>query len=160
MSRTIDPTVDVQDLSDEEVQYLWDRDDNRVTVEEMRRRGLEPYGSQHPDRVTRETAAQYLASMPDFGHANTAGKTEVDEPLSDDQLKPRPENLTKPQLRGEDDPDDDDDDDEDEEEVDYNSYTNEELRTELASRELSVAGNKAEMVARLEADDEENDDEE
>lgn len=41
----------------------------------------------------------------------------------------------------------------DEEEVDYNTFTNEELRTELARRGLSVDGKKAEMVSRLEEND-------
>ena len=158
MSRTIDPAVEVEDLTDEEVEYLWAREDKRVTVEEMRRRGLEPYGVQHPDRVNRETAAQYLASMPDFGTANTAGRTEVPDPLTEDQLKPRKVNLTKPQLRGVDDEDDVEDEDEDEE-MDYSTMTNDELRAELSSRGLSVAGTKADMITRLEENDEEEDEE-
>lgn len=36
----------------------------------------------------------------------------------------------------------------------YPTWTNEELRTELARRGLDVTGNKAELVARLEKDDE------
>lgn len=40
-----------------------------------------------------------------------------------------------------------------EEVEDYSSLTNEELRTELAGRGLSVNGNKTEMVARLEEND-------
>jgi hypothetical protein len=43
--------------------------------------------------------------------------------------------------------------DEVEEVEDYSSLTNEELRTELAGRGLSVNGNKTEMVARLEEND-------
>lgn len=36
----------------------------------------------------------------------------------------------------------------------YNSWSNEELQSELTERGLSKSGNKSEMVARLEADDE------
>lgn len=43
---------------------------------------------------------------------------------------------------------------EDEEEVpDYTTWTNDSLRAELVNRELSVDGNKAALVARLEEDD-------
>lgn len=44
-------------------------------------------------------------------------------------------------------------DDEVEEEPDYSTWKNEDLRTELAGRELSVDGTKADMVARLIEDD-------
>lgn len=45
-------------------------------------------------------------------------------------------------------------DEEDEDEVpDYNAWTNDDLRAELVERKLSVDGKKADMVARLEADD-------
>ena len=36
---------------------------------------------------------------------------------------------------------------------DYQTWTNDELRGELSARSLSVEGKKADMVARLEADD-------
>lgn len=36
----------------------------------------------------------------------------------------------------------------------YDDWTNDELREELADRDLSTGGNKDELVARLEADDE------
>lgn len=57
------------------------------------------------------------------------------------------------------------DEDEDEDEVDeaetsdYEGRTNDELRTELSSRGLSVSGNKEELIARLVANDEGEDDE-
>lgn len=47
----------------------------------------------------------------------------------------------------------DDEDDEDESE-DYDSWTNDQLRTELERRELPKSGNHDELVARLEEDDE------
>lgn len=43
--------------------------------------------------------------------------------------------------------------DEVEDEVAYADMTNEELRTELAGRGLSVDGKKVELISRLEADD-------
>ena len=48
-------------------------------------------------------------------------------------------------------------DDEDEGlEAPYDDYNNDELRAELARRELEVSGNKATLIERLEADDAEN----
>lgn len=41
-----------------------------------------------------------------------------------------------------------------EEEDDYTQWTNEQLRTELAARNLSVDGKKVELIKRLEEDDE------
>lgn len=43
--------------------------------------------------------------------------------------------------------------------VNYGDWTNEELRTELARRGLPVAGKKEELVARLDEDDEADEDE-
>lgn len=45
------------------------------------------------------------------------------------------------------------DDEEEEEVIDYSTWKNEDLRTELAGRKLSVDGTKAEMVERLIEDD-------
>lgn len=43
---------------------------------------------------------------------------------------------------------------EDDPDDDYETWTNEDLRTELAGRKLSVDGKKVDLVARLRADDE------
>lgn len=43
----------------------------------------------------------------------------------------------------------------DDESVDYADMTTDELRDELGKRELSRSGNKAELIARLEDDDDE-----
>lgn len=43
------------------------------------------------------------------------------------------------------------------EEISYEDYTVAELKEELKERELSTEGNKAELVARLEEDDENTD---
>lgn len=148
MSRTIDPATPVEDLTDDEVGYLYDRDDPRVSTAEMQRRGMDPYGPENP--------ARYLVDQPNFGDANTKGVSAADLDPGEDYeegLKPKQENLTKPQLRGE--------DEEDEEEIevpdntDYASdeWNNDKRRAELADRGLSVEGNKADLIARLEEDD-------
>lgn len=46
------------------------------------------------------------------------------------------------------------DDEEEEDTPDYEQWTNEQLRTELAARSLSVEGKKVDLVARLKEDDE------
>lgn len=43
--------------------------------------------------------------------------------------------------------------DDDPEDVSYSDWTNDDLRAELSERKLSLDGKKADMVARLEADD-------
>ncbi|GAB3812107.1 SAP domain-containing protein [Kribbella italica] len=45
----------------------------------------------------------------------------------------------------------------DDDSEDYNDWKADTLRAELRERELPASGNKAEMVARLEADDEDED---
>lgn len=45
------------------------------------------------------------------------------------------------------------------EDTKYDDLTNDELREELASRELPTSGNKADLIERLVADDEANDEE-
>jgi len=149
MSRTIDPATPVEELTDDEVGYLYDRDDPRITTEVMKSRGLDPYGEDNP--------ARYLEGMTNFGDANTKGLSPDQTVPADDYeegLKPKKENLTKPQLVGE---DDEEEDDEDVIEVpdnkDYDSWNNDQRRAELADRGLSVEGTKAEMNARLRESD-------
>lgn len=48
----------------------------------------------------------------------------------------------------------DDEDDEEDEDSDYSEMSNDELRDELKRRDLPVSGNKDELIARLEEDDE------
>jgi hypothetical protein len=43
---------------------------------------------------------------------------------------------------------------EDEEPIDYSTWTNDDLRAELAGRNLSADGKKVDLLARLKADDE------
>jgi hypothetical protein len=69
------------------------------------------------------------------------------QPLVDlDDQEPDP---TGPNLDAEDEEEDD--------EVAYGDLTVEQLKEELHTRELPVSGNKDELIARLEADDEEAD---
>jgi hypothetical protein len=49
--------------------------------------------------------------------------------------------------------------DDDEDGIEYSEATVDQLRAELERRELDTTGKKAELIARLEADDEEDDDE-
>lgn len=96
-------------------------------------------------------------------------KRELSNPLTEDEAK----SLTKEEkewlrnwnrhdeIPGEDAPSADEDDDEDEEDdggEGYDDLTNDELKEELRKRDLPVSGNHAELVARLEEDDEEDDD--
>lgn len=46
--------------------------------------------------------------------------------------------------------------DEDDDLIPYEDMTNDQLRAELSERKLSVDGKKADMIARLEADDQKN----
>jgi hypothetical protein len=64
-----------------------------------------------------------------------------------------------PQNDGEgDDPPEPEDEEEDEEEAEgYDAWSLDELKDELRERDLAVGGKKAELVARLEADDAEED---
>lgn len=157
MSRTIDQTI-VQEgrweeLSDDELRYLHDRD--QVPHEVLQERGIAIYPGRDFD------LAKALQDIPNLGVVNTSGRDEP-EPLTDDELKPRKVNLTKPQLRGEDDDEEDEEDfedtDEDVVEVpednDYESWNQDQRRAELADRGLSVEGRKSELITRLREDDE------
>lgn len=155
MSRTIDQTAvnegRWEELSDDDIRYLHDRD--MVPLEVVNDRGISVYPGQEYD------LAKALQGIPNLGVVNTQGLTGPPPPLSKAELQPRPENLTKPQLRGE----DEEEDEESEEDVeDYANWTNDQLRAELAERGLSVQGKQADLRARLLEDDEseEEDDEE
>jgi hypothetical protein len=148
MSRTIDPTTPVEELSDDELIYLYDRDDPRVSAALMQKRGLVAFGDDNP--------ARYLQNMPNYGDANTKAKSPDDLVPADDyedHLGPLPQNLTKPQLVGEDDEEEDAELIEVPDDTDYEAWTNEQRRAELADRGLSVAGNKEALIARLRESD-------
>lgn len=131
MSQTIDTSQGYDALEDDEVMYLAQKDDEQA-VEEAQKRNLHPGGS-----------PKEWATHPYFGDANTKGRTVG-----------QVERMTKESPHHQDDPDDvmDDEDDEDEV-VDYNEWSKEELLGELKDRELSLVGNKPELVKRLEEDD-------
>ncbi|MGH9907773.1 MAG: SAP domain-containing protein [Pyrinomonadaceae bacterium] len=144
MSRTIDLSDGYDALDEDELLYLWQR--GEVSDEVLRERDIKvPLAEDNP------VAA--LQDLPNFGVVNTQGKP-VPTPLTEKELQPRKGNLTKPQLRGE------DEDEETEEEfvevpenTDYANWTNDQLRAELADRDLSVEGRKSDLVARLEESD-------
>lgn len=159
MSRTIDPTTPVEDLTDDELKYMFARD--LVDASVLEDRGLNPYGSQDQDRA-RVLALQDVAHT---GDANTKGIEPDDLVPPDDYekaLKPKKENLTRPQLVGQDDDEDEDEDDEEDDEDglvdvpenrDYDNWNNDQRRAELADRGLSVEGKKEQLIARLRESD-------
>lgn len=63
-------------------------------------------------------------------------------------------NKSKDQTEEDVDPQTEGEDEEDEDLLDYESMTNEQLRTELAGRGLAVDGKKDVLIARLQEDDE------
>lgn len=160
MSRTIDPTTPVEDLTDDELLYLFARD--KVEASVLEDRGLNPYGSQDQDHA-RVMALQDVAHT---GDANTKGVLPDDLVPAEDYekaLKPSKENLTRPQLVGQDDDEDDEDDEEEDEDDDglvdvpdnrdYDNWNNDQRRAELADRGLSVEGRKEQLIARLRESD-------
>jgi len=153
MSRQIDASnLDV--LSDAELGYLFAR--SQITEEQLRERGVDP-----SQVVSSEIPLQFLVHT---GDANTKGVTQQDidklnkhDAENEDDLGPDEASLTEPQLEGQSLPEplsfDDDDDAVVDESDDYRNWTNEQLRTELATRGLDVSGKKEELAARLEEND-------
>lgn len=136
MSKDIN-TSDLGSLSDEELQYLAQRD-NQEAVALLEERGASVDLSQ----------PRSLDQIANTGDANTGGETI-------EQLEAR---LAR--MRAEQGVSEDDEDDEDEEEMDYEFMSNDDLRAELARRDLSVSGKKEDLIARLEADDASEEDDE
>ncbi len=132
MSREID-TTDLDALSDEDLVYLHQRD--RVEDYVLTDRGI--------DIVDYSKTSVPLEDRANTGTANTAGLTKEQYERRIAELEGQLEEALA---------------DEDDDEVDDRPYAernNDELREELARRELEVSGNKAELIARLTADDEE-----
>lgn len=138
MSKDIDTSNGVEGLSDDDLLYLAQRD-NQDAIRELENRNAS----------LDQSADRPLEQVPNTGDANTRGET-IEE------LEARLARMRAEQEAAE------ADDAEDDEDLDYNSMSNDELRAELARRDLSVQGNKAELIQRLEEDDasEEDDEEE
>lgn len=144
MSRTIDMSQGLDALEDDEILYLFARD--QVELQYVLDRGLNPNFD--------PSGPIYLQNQPNYGDANTKAATpESQVPPEDyeDDLGPKYENLTKPQLVGV------DDDEADLIEVpdnnDYGNWKVDQLQAELADRKLPPEGKKKELVARLQESD-------
>jgi hypothetical protein len=147
LSRTVDKS-DLSSLSDEDLIYLHTR--SEITTRELAEaRGISE--SQAESQI-REALLHHvpLSDRVNTGDANTAG-------LDADEYKRR----TRVQNDLPPDEDEDEEDDEDTEEDAYDGMTNDQLRAELASRDLPVSGKQEELIRRLREDDaSEEDDEE
>lgn len=138
MSRTID-TSDLSNLPTEDLRYLRDR--GRLTPEQER------------EYLSEEPRAQFEgAPKGEYrGDVNPTGAKPVFDSLSDapgntsgvEAARQRAEADARGTT----------------EEVDYEEMTNDELRDELRARNLKTGGGKEELVARLESDDESDDEE-
>lgn len=156
MSRVIDPEkIQSGDLDEADMLYLAQRDQLPRELLEKLREDLDD-DDEDPEELIRRALAikqrRSLKDQPHTGDVNTKGttlaQTRRGAEKADDGLN-RPEDYEEPE-----------DEDEEAEEVDYEAMTNEELRVELARRELSVNGNKAELILRLEENDAESEEEE
>ena len=140
MSKTIDLSGGLEGLDDDDLLYLAQRD-HPGSDEELANRGLSIDGS-------RETP---IDELPNTGDANTAGLTieELEAKLA--QMKAEQEA-------------EEDDDDVLRPPYDAEGITNDDLRAEIVRRnedrdeddQLSLAGNKAALIATLEEDDEDD----
>lgn len=157
MSREIDLSKGVGKLTPAEIGYAYQR--GMINDDQLREAGYEPMDVVHGDLP--------VHMQPETGDANTSAKTQEDldaEQVSEEDLQPKEESLTEPQTKGFREPvtlvDDDEDEDEDEDFVeipdnkDYDNWTNEQRRAELADRGLSVQGKKDVLNARLREYDE------
>lgn len=132
MSKDID-TDDLESLSDEDLQYLAARD-NQEAQALLDDREVD----------TDQSKAPPIDEQANTGDANTAG-------LTIEELEAKLETMKAEQEVEEGET----------EEVDYETLTNDELRTEIVRRnedrdeadQLSVDGRKAELIATLEDDD-------
>lgn len=138
MSREID-TSDLDALSDDDIIYLHQRD--KVADYVLADRGI--------DVVNYGKAQVPLEEQANTGNANTAG-------LSKEEFE-RAIELLRADQATEAEADDEDDEDDEEDTRPYEERTNDELREELARRNLEVSGNKAELIDRLTEDDDTED---
>jgi hypothetical protein len=146
MSKVID-TSDLGSLSDEDLQFLAARD-NEEAASILDERGASL-------NLQKGTPLDQRANT---GDANTAGETI-------EQLEARLARMKSEQAADAGDAGDDDEDDEGLGPDDYADATNDQLRSEIISRnegrdeadKLSLDGKKADLIATLEADDAEED---
>ena len=137
MSKTIDLSGGVEDLSEDDLLYLAVRDD-QAAMAELEKRGI----------GINQSEPKPLEEYANTGDANTSGETieELEARLA--------------QMKAEQSGDDDDE----ALEPPYDQYKNDDLRSEIVRRnesrdedtKLSLEGRKDELIATLEDDDEED----
>jgi len=137
MSKTIDLSGGVEDLSEDDLLYLAVRDD-QAAMAELEKRGI----------GINQSEPKSLEEYANTGDANTSGETieELEARLA--------------QMKAEQSGDDDDE----ALEPPYDQYKNDDLRSEIVRRnesrdedtKLSLEGRKDELIATLEDDDEED----
>lgn len=141
MSKTIDTSQGYEDLSTEDLQYLAARDDQEAAALLAER-----------DESLDLSRPRPIDEVANTGDANTGGE-------SIEELEARLARMKEEQGVS------DDDDEEDEAlEPPYEQYKNDELRSEIIRRnegrdedeKLSLDGRKEDLVATLEADDEDD----
>jgi SAP domain len=154
MSRVVDVSKP-EDLSEADALYAFDR--GMLTDEQMEELGYDPRRSVLTD--------PHPSLTPNFGDANTTGKTQRDvdkAELSEEDLEPLEANLTEPQLQGVELPQpvtrDEDEDVIVDPDDSYDNWKAPRLREECAVRGLSTSGNKPDLVDRLERNDRGEDD--
>lgn len=141
MSRKIDTSDGYGDLSDEDLQYLAQRDDQEAAAELNDRGGSIDVSKPRP-----------IEEVANTGDANTSGE-------SIEELEQRLARMKEEQGAGE-------ADDDEGLEPPYDQYRNDDLRSEIVRRnegrdeadQLSLDGRKEDLVATLEADDEDEED--
>lgn len=135
MSKDVDQS-DLSALNYDDLKYLHDR--AQITTAQM----AEALGMKERDLVKKlvEKEPVDMDRVANTGNANTRNLTP--EQFQEEVDRRRAANAGESgQPEAE------------EEEVEYSSMSNDDLRVELARRNLSVQGNKAELIARLEEDD-------
>lgn len=131
MSREIE-TDDLESLSDEDLQYLAQRD-NQEAASLLAEREVDTDQSKEPP----------IEDQANTGDANTAGLTKEEHEAKVETMAAEQEVETE------------------EEDSDYESWTNDELRSEIVTRneshgdadQLSLEGKKADLIATLREDD-------
>lgn len=142
MSKIVDTSQGYENLSDEDLQYLAQRDDTQAATELANR-----------EVSTDQSQPRPIEEIANTGDANTAGE-------SIEELEARLEAMKAEQGVGE-----EDEEDEGLDPDDYETTSNYDLRAEIARRnegrdeadQLSMEGRKADLIATLEADDESED---
>lgn len=140
----------------------------RFVRDKLRRGALEPASSAEYEEVeevheqSRQALSDKLHELAEVGMADRLGLAVHQEASVQQQARERRERVRDKREQNTENADGDTPAEaagEEEEDEGYQSWTNEQLREELDSRELSTTGNKADLVARLEEDDEENNEE-